>query len=447
MGIKAFAYKVKNAVVEIITPNKVDKVIDYGKNNTFPNDLLRTIYDSGTATRCIEKRIACINADGFQDDVFSKQIINDKGQTADEVLADLVPDVAVNEGGAFLITYHPEGSELKPSAEHVEFEYLRKYPNGNFVYNEKFGTKEFKKEECKEYEAWNPKLSNEQRIAKIADDQVKHKGQRGTIFYFFVERPGKRIYSIPSYYSDIENIKADSGLQKTEESNVNDGFKADAVIKVVGEFDDTTKRDNGKTDKGNFDDEIAEFQEPGGRRVLVLASDSKDSMAEIDFPDQAPIYDSIDKACDRIPRRVCRDMSVPPVLIGMDAATILGNQQALSNAIKLFNADMLPFQNMISGAFKKIFPTAKTDITTSNLFTYIDPLIAAKLTDDELRILGGFPVIESEAATDAQKTADALGALSPLVVNKVLESMDEDEIRALVGLPAKTKTTPPNVNP
>jgi hypothetical protein len=41
--------------------------------------------------------------------------------------------------------------------------------------------------------------------------------------------------------------------------------------------------------------------------------------------------------------------------------------------------------------------------------------------------------IQLEATTE--RTSQALGALSPLVANKVLESMTPDEIRQLVALP------------
>jgi hypothetical protein len=43
-------------------------------------------------------------------------------------------------------------------------------------------------------------------------------------------------------------------------------------------------------------------------------------------------------------------------------------------------------------------------------------------------------VVQLEANTE--RTSQALSALSPLVANKVLESMTPDEIRQLVALPA-----------
>jgi hypothetical protein len=65
------------------------------------------------------------------------------------------------------------------------------------------------------------------------------------------------------------------------------------------------------------------------------------------------------------------------------------------------------------------------------------------LTVDERRGLFGFPEAEKTASDSANKVADSLSAMSPLVANKVLDSMTDDEIRSLIGLGPKTGTTPP----
>jgi hypothetical protein len=61
-------------------------------------------------------------------------------------------------------------------------------------------------------------------------------------------------------------------------------------------------------------------------------------------------------------------------------------------------------------------------------------IIAANLTKDEIREKLGAPRLEAKTTSTSQDVIDAINSLSPLVANKVLESMTANEIRALVGL-------------
>ena len=56
------------------------------------------------------------------------------------------------------------------------------------------------------------------------------------------------------------------------------------------------------------------------------------------------------------------------------------------------------------------------------------------MTKDEIREKLGLPALETKTSSSSQDVTDALNSLSPLVANKVLESMTPNEIRALIGL-------------
>jgi hypothetical protein len=58
-------------------------------------------------------------------------------------------------------------------------------------------------------------------------------------------------------------------------------------------------------------------------------------------------------------------------------------------------------------------------------------------TKDELREKAGLPILETEELGGARLVAEAINSLSPLVANKVLESMTPNEVRALAALPPK----------
>jgi hypothetical protein len=61
------------------------------------------------------------------------------------------------------------------------------------------------------------------------------------------------------------------------------------------------------------------------------------------------------------------------------------------------------------------------------------------MTPTELREKAGLPAIEIKTESSVQDVITAINSLSPLVANKVLESMSPNEIRALVSLPPKAE--------
>ena len=387
--IKAYAYRFYNAVASIIdNTNKEGQVIDYGAKNTLPNDILRIIDDSGTATECLSKLSSFVLANGFSDEGFA-DIKNAKGQTNDEVLAELVPYVTTFDGGALLVRYAEDGKT--PSLEVIPFEWVRKKRGGGFVVNEKFGLKTYKKNEDKSYAEFIPNLSTVERKKIIDADKESFGGQRGTILYFFAPRPGKTIYPVPHYYSAIEDVESDAGLVKMEKSNILEGFRADVILSTYGTIDNETKDGAGKTQADYFDDMIDEFTGPGGRKVMHLQASTPEGMPQVTVFNLAEILDGIDKARDRVPRAVCRHFGVPPVLIGLQMPEGLGNTQAIANSMKLFNHSVLKTQLMIQNAFEKVFTGMDATISTLNLIDFIPDGMMDAVTRAEKRQMLGLP--------------------------------------------------------
>lgn len=108
-----------------------------------------------------------------------------------------------------------------------------------------------------------------------------------------------------------------------------------------------------------------------------------------------------------------------PLLFGIATATgFSSNADELKNSAILFdNMVIKPFQEELIDAFDKIL--AVNGISLKLFFRDLQPLDGSgNLTTNN----------------DARKTVEAINSLSPLVANKVLESMTVNEIRSLVGL-------------
>jgi hypothetical protein len=65
------------------------------------------------------------------------------------------------------------------------------------------------------------------------------------------------------------------------------------------------------------------------------------------------------------------------------------------------------------------------------------------MTQDEIRTKLGLAAIEKKESAGSQDIINSLNSLSPLIATKVVESMDINELRTLIGLPAKTEVLTP----
>jgi hypothetical protein len=227
-----------------------------------------------------------------------------------------------------------------------------------------------------------------------------------------------------------------------------------AIINVVGDIDDTTQDENGKTEADYYRDDFRVFtgQDKGENglgtrfKAMLQFAKTKDEATTISTLDVKSILESSNTKRDVIERSVSRWFGVHPVLLGFSDAAVLGNTQALSNASLELNKVANHYQRMLSEAFKMLYPEMDWTISEYMPINYIDPALFDKMTEDEIRNkLLGLPPKETDTTTqEGDKTIKAINSLSPLVANKVLESLTADEIRSLVGLPA---TSQPPLNP
>lgn len=119
---------------------------------------------------------------------------------------------------------------------------------------------------------------------------------------------------------------------------------------------------------------------------------------------------------------------ISPMLLGIKDNTGFGNNadELQTASILMENTVIRPFQNLLIKHFNEIL--AFNNISLNLYFKTLQPLDA----NNELTI-----------TEKSNSIIDGINSLSPLVANKVLESMTADEIRSLVGL----KATIPAVEP
>lgn len=442
---RSAVYNFVNLFVPQTIENKSKDTLLYGTNNHFPNDLIRTLSESGTATSCVNKVDQFIQADGFMDEASAELKVNEN-ETADQLLSLISSCVANFQAFSLYIRRTADGKIA--SVEYTDFEKLRKRISGGFIFNKNFGSSIYKESEDKKYPEFKKAVLTKEELA----EQIALYGPVGEVMYVYRKKVGQYNYPIPSYYSGIEDVKTDAELSKFEYEVCVNSFLPSSILTIIGEVDNQVKDDRGKTDQDHLDETLKAFTgdvkgkdgRSGRAKLAVLSAATKEEVPVLQSFDIKAIMNATNLATERIARKVSRLFDVPPFLVGIESATGF-NTKILVDQIDLFNKTVNSWQRMIASAFDVLFPGRDWTITTFNPISYIPPEVFSKLTDDEIRAIAGYQPLPVDTTESASKTIDSLNSLSPLVANKVLESMTADEIRGLVGLgPKPVETTVPN---
>ena len=156
-----------------------------------------------------------------------------------------------------------------------------------------------------------------------------------------------------------------------------------------------------------------------GKKVVISFNENENTKTTVDT---IPLQDAADHysyLSDESTAKILRSHNVTtPLLFGVSVASgFSSNADEMKTGALLFeNMVIKPKQQMIVEMIKKILSFNGVSLKLS--FKTLQPLDA-----------GGELI-----AGDSKRVIDGINSLSPLVANKVLESMTPNEVRALVGL-------------
>lgn len=206
-------------------------------------------------------------------------------------------------------------------------------------------------------------------------------------------------------------------------NDVQNGFSGTKVINFNNGIPTEEMRDQIKRDV------LGKLTGSRGEKVIVAFNanaESKTTVEDIPLNDAPAHYDYLSKEC--FEKLIVGHRVTSPMLLGIreNGGGFSSNADEIETSTLIFlNLVIKPYQEEILDALDKIL--AINDISLDLKFIRIQPL------NNEQVIVSENPIIE------------AVNSLSPLVANKVLESMTANEIRSLVGLAAEAGGS--NLNP
>ena len=400
--------------------------IEFGKKNDYPNYLVDLYNKSAKHNAIIKGKVNYITGNGFKIkegvDLIGEQFIAqaNRVESLTEVLRKASIDIELFGGAYLQIIWSVTGENLA-EVYHVDYTKIRtNADNTQFWYSENWEDRKYKREV---FNGFNSQL------------------RQGTqIMYLKEYRPNLNAYALPGYFGALNYVESDIEISKHVLGNAQTGFSASKLITLPnGEPSDDEKRQIERkfTDRFTGSDGkkfILSFVNDASRKPVIEdlgASDiTKEDFGNVDKMIQQNIF--------------AGHQITAPDLFGISTPGQLGTRQQMRDSYEIFkNTYVNDKQIFLEQVFSLL---AKLHGANSELqivpvepigIEFSETIIAANLTKDEIREKLGAPALEPKTTSTSQDVIDAINSLSPLVANKVLESMTANEIRSLIGLMAE----------
>jgi hypothetical protein len=345
-------------------PGRIDYI--FGENDCLPNEIVRDVNDSGTARACVSKLSQFIQGNGLVDQVLGQSSAN-ISQSYNSAISDLSLIVSYFKCVSFRVVF--DNSGMPARIYPVPTQKLRRRGISKFRYNELMGERQYIRGHDKYLKAFDPKEHPQERLKRVAW-QIKEYGEQwGDIVYHFKKGVGLHadIYPVPDYYSGIDDIESDAGISRLEKRNIQKGWRTPIIVST-GPIDKMVQDDKGKTEYDKFADNMKRFAGEDAAYALHIEGATDAAKPTVTTINIAEILDQTDKATDRVGRKVCRHMGVPPVLVGFETAGKLGDVQELSNCMDLFRLTVIESQDLIKESLTLVFPDKNWEMSKLTLW-------------------------------------------------------------------------------
>lgn len=244
------------------------------------------------------------------------------------------------------------------------------------------------------------------------------------ILYIKPYKTGFYYYSPPDWQGGLQYCELEEEISNYHLNNIMNGLAPSMLIN----FNNGTPTEDEQRDIERAITQKFSGTSNAGRFILSF-NDSNDYGATITPVQLSDAHNQYQFLSDESMRKIMVSHRViSPMLLGIKDNTGFGNNadELQTATILMQNTVIKPFQNLLIKEFNNIL--AYNSITLELFFKTLQPLDAV----NDLTI------------TEKSNTIiDGINSLSPLVANKVLESMTADEIRSLVGLKSSIQQVAP----
>lgn len=305
------------------------KMIPFGENNLFPQDLLDLVEKTSLVSSIIDKITKYIYGEGINNE-YKDMIVDDKGNTFSDLVYGVINDYITF--GAFAIQVRRNKLHDIKKLDRLRVERIRtNEENDKFWYSKKW-TKYSKTD-----------------LVYDAFVGVDAKDQSDSILYF--KNPsGRHIYGYAPYWSSLGDIATCYALSEYGLSTVNNAFCPSGVISLV---EGKPSEDEAKQVEKDLNAKFAGTK--NAAKLLVTFSDSPEGAPKITSFQPSDLNAHYLSLKETVQNNIFTAFSMDPILVGVKTTDGVFSDSAYQEAFKLFNkTEILPIQQQIIKAFKKL---------------------------------------------------------------------------------------------
>jgi len=404
------------------------KYIEFGENNDYPNYLISLFGESPKHGAIVKGKVNYIFGKGF-DDV--PKAANSRGETWNQIMKRAIMDDEIHGGYYLQVIYNALGQIAE--TYHIEFQKVRASKDLSTFYIKDDWTASDFKEKIREYPGFNPKDAS------------------GTQILFVKQyNPQSDVYPLPSYFQGLNYLESDIQVSRHILGNAKNNFVATKLINFNNGLPQEEEQEEVERDLKR------KFQNHDGDRVVIAFNPSRENAVDIqDLGETSLTKEDFTNVNNLIQQEIfaCHQITSPS-LFGIKTEGQLGGRSEIRDSYQIFqNTYVSERQQEHEQNFTKLInlagiPGEYKIIPVEPLnFEFSEAIVSANLTKDEIREIMGKESFDPSLRSEAQIISDNINSLSPLVANKVLESMSVDEIRSLAGLVKKIDNVDVSGNP
>lgn len=238
------------------------EITGYGKDNLYPQRIKELVACSETGEGCLKRYIDFIQGNGFKDESFSELVLNDKGDTADDILQQITDDLGSYNGFALHVNYNLLGNIVEIS--HVPFENCRLGEEDDIGYIGKIAvfpdwtgrkkrnnqTLKPTKETIDYIHVFNPEKAVVLAQIEDAGSIEQYKGQ-----ILWVSSAGKQEYPKTIYDKVVTQMSTEEGLGNISLRNARNSFLLSGMLITKKGQDTPNTSDTEQSESGRYDDD------------------------------------------------------------------------------------------------------------------------------------------------------------------------------------------------
>jgi hypothetical protein len=416
----------------------------WGTQDDFPNIIIDSVNDSGTARECVDKLETFIAGGGIQDKAFMETQAN-PNQTWGELDAAINREVSYFDGIPIRVIYNAAGLPARHYL--VPIQNIRRRFDGSFVYGDSLGDptgyRMFSNRDREIIPAYGTHKTPDEIRKMIAKQMARYGRQIGELLYIYTPGVGLnyQYYPVPKWSAGLNDINADAALSLHEESQVSNSFKAGVIIQTRP-LNKEIKDEAGFTEYDYFKAESERFCSPDGSPILHIETLNGEASASVTPLNIQHQMDATEKATDRIGRKVCRLFGVPPSIAGFSTAGKLGDNQELVNYMKLFNLTLKKKWDLKTRMYKALFPNISIENFETkplDLFSFLPDKVIDRMTNEQINQAFDLPIVEAQGLEGPSAPRQAVEVNEHL---KTLSGKQQQQLDRIVRKFSKDQLNP-----